>query len=145
MLHVDGNQTDMKIMKQTLGNNNIMFPLINMQKIMDGGKLVRMIIVDGIGDGNRGSNMVAACITSIKEEMLGMEIEQRGMATIERKKTTCHGLRSLDFITTLMIIRRRTLDIIIAPMIIRRMEEEKEMEEKVEVEEGGTILVMQTR
>jgi hypothetical protein len=44
-----------------------------------------------------------------------------------------------------MIIRRRTLDIIIAPMIIRRMEEEKEMEEKVEVEEGGTILVMQTR
>jgi hypothetical protein len=101
--------------------------------------------VDGIGDGNRGSNMVAACITSIKEEMLGMEIEQRGMATIERKKTICHGLRSLDFITTLMIIRRRTLDIIIAPMIIRRMEEEKEMEEKVEVEEGGTILVMQTR
>jgi hypothetical protein len=104
-----------------------------MQKIMDGGKLVRMIIVDGIWDGIRGSNLVAACITNTKEEMLGMEIKQRGRAIIERKKTTekttCHGLRRLDFI--------------IALMIIRRMEEEKEMEEKVE--EGGTILVMQTR
>jgi hypothetical protein len=88
----------MRIMKQTLGNS-IVHLLMNMQKNMDG-KMVIMFLRDGI----RRSNMVVTYVTSTnKEKIVGMEIGEIGMDITKRKKTTCHGLRTLDIIMVMSI------------------------------------------
>jgi hypothetical protein len=48
--------------------------------------------------------MVVTYVTSTnKEKIVGMEIGEIGMDITKRKKTTCHGLRTLDIIMVMSI------------------------------------------